>query len=147
MTPPPPKRATTVRITPGQPIIIKSNRFARYRKREKGERNKTEAAYEAHLEQLKKAGEIQGYMFEPIKLRLADNTYYIPDFLVFAADGVVELHDTKGSTKKTMTDGSKVSAPWTEEDAKIKMKVIAEMYPFRVFVVWKNGAVWEKKEY
>ena len=41
-----------------------------------GQMNKTEAAYAAHLELLKRAGEISDYAFEKYKLRLADNTFY-----------------------------------------------------------------------
>ena len=120
------------------------NRFAKFKRRAPGERNKVEAAYEQHLEALKRAGEIDGYRFEGIKLKLADNTFYTPDFLVFAGDGVVELHDTKGTTKKQRADGSKVAAPWIEEDAKLKLKLVAELYPFRVMAVFKTADGWSK---
>lgn len=120
------------------------NRFAKFKRRALGERNKTEAAYEQYLEALKRAGEIDGYRFEGIKLKLADNTFYTPDFLVFAGDGVVELHDTKGTTKKQRADGSKVAAPWIEEDAKLKLKLVAELYPFRVMAVFKTADGWSK---
>lgn len=119
------------------------NRFAKFKRRAPGERNKLEAAYERHLETLERAGIIEGFKFEGIKLRLADNTFYTPDFLVFAEDGVVELHDTKGTTKKKRSDGSKVAGPWIEEDAKIKLKVVAELYPFRVMAVFKTSDGWE----
>jgi len=125
----------------------KHNRFAKYKRRAPGERNKTEAAYEAHLELLKQAGEIDGYEFEGIKLKLADNTWFICDFIIYAGDGVVELHDVKGTTKKTLTSGKKVHAPWIEEDANMKMKIVAERYPFRVFAVFKTPDGWQRKEY
>lgn len=121
------------------------NRFAKHKRRAPGERNKLEAAYEAHLEMLHRAGEIDGYKFEGIKLRLADNTFFTPDFLVFASDGVVELHDTKGTTTKKRADGSKDKAPWIEEDAKIKLKVVAELFPFRVFAIFKTAEGWQKQ--
>jgi hypothetical protein len=120
------------------------NRFAKYKRRSPGERNKTEAAYEAYLELAKKAGAIRDYKFEGIKLKLASNTFYTPDFIVFAADDVVELHDTKGTTKKKKADGTKVQAPWIEEDARLKLKLVAELYPFRVFAVFKTFDGWEK---
>ncbi len=47
-----------------------------------GQMNKTESAYCQHLELRKRAGEIVWYRFEGIKLRLADNTFYTPDFAV-----------------------------------------------------------------
>ena len=123
------------------------NRFAKHERRKPGERNKTEAAYEAHLALLLKAGEICGFGFETIKIKLADNTWFHPDFLVQAADGVMELHDTKGAKKKHKADGSAYSAPWIEEDAKIKLKVVAELFPFRVFAVFKTKDGWIKQQF
>lgn len=81
-----------------------------------GAMNKTEAAYDAHLALLQHAGEILWRRFEGLKLRLADNTFYTPDFAVMAADGVMEMHEVKGF--------------WTD-DARVKIKVAAEQYPFR----------------
>src|SRR5258705_9214761 len=73
-----------------------------------GTMNKTERSYAGRLDQLKYAGKILWYGFEAIKLRLADNTFYTPDFAVMAADGVIELHEVKGF--------------WTD-DARVKIKV------------------------
>ncbi|HGM6611867.1 DUF1064 domain-containing protein [Stenotrophomonas maltophilia] len=87
-----------------------------------GEMNKTEAAYAERLRALQAAGEILWHRFEGLKLRLADNTFLTVDFAVMRADGQLEMHDVKGS-KAIYTD-----------DAKVKMKVAAQMYPF-VFVV------------
>lgn len=122
---------------------MKYNRFARHQRRAPGERNKTEAAYEEHLTLLQRAGEIDGFKFEGVKLKLADNTFFTPDFIVFAKDGVVELHDTKGTTKKLRASGIKEAVPWIEEDAKLKLKLVAELYPFRVFAVFKTSEGWQ----
>ena len=86
--------------------------------------NKTEAAYGQHLELLKQAGEVHWYGFEAVKLRLADNTFYTPDFAVVAADGVLEMHEVKG---------------FWEDDARVKIKVAADKFPFR-FVAMKAEA-------
>lgn len=126
---------------------MKFNRFAKHKRRAPGERNKTEAAYEAHLELLYKAEQIDGYKFEGIKLKLADNTHFTPDFIVYAEDGVVELHDTKGTTKKTRANGTKEAVPWIEEDAKLKLKIVAEQFPFRVFAVFKTADGWTKQQF
>ena len=125
----------------------KFNRFAKHARRKAGEMNKTEAAYDSYLGLLLRAGEIDGYKFEGIKLKLADNCFFTPDFLVMAKDGVLELHDTKGTTKKLRTSGEKESVPWIEEDAKIKLKLVAELYPFRVFAVYKTKDGWQKMEF
>lgn len=126
---------------------MSNNRFAKFERRKPGQRNKLEAAYEAHLGLLQKAGEIHGFMFEGMKLRMADNTFFTADFVVFASDWVIELHDTKGTTTKTLKDGAKVKGPWVEGDALVKLKVVAELFPFRVFSVYKVGNTWEKKQY
>ena len=81
-----------------------------------GQMNKAEQAYAAHLELLKAAGEVLWYRFEGLKLRLADNTFYTPDFAVLAADMVMECHEVKG---------------FWQDDARVKIKVAAELYPFR----------------
>jgi len=128
-------------------LPAKFNRFAKHKRRAPGERNKVEAAYEAHLDLLHRAGEIDGFKFEGIKLKLADNTHFTPDFIVYAQDGVVELHDTKGTTKKLRAGGIKEAAPWIEEDAKLKLKIVAEQFPFRVFAVFKTSEGWQKQQF
>lgn len=105
-----------------------------------GEMNRTEAAYRDHLEDEKRAGRIIWYWFEHIKLKIADNACgYTPDFMVMRADGVIELHEVKGSLRIF------------QEDAKVKAKVCADMYPFPVKVVWprkkKDGGGWEEMQY
>ncbi|MCZ8579466.1 DUF1064 domain-containing protein [Escherichia albertii] len=101
-----------------------------------GQMNKTESAYCQHLEQRKRAGEIAWYRFEGIKLRLADNTFYTPDFAVMLATGEMELHEVKGF--------------WTE-DARVKTKVAADQYPFRIIAVTpktkKAGGGWKVEEF
>jgi hypothetical protein len=93
--------------------------FAAARRRKPGEMNKTEAAYCAHLEAELAAGRVAWFAFEGIKLRLADRSFLTMDFAVLPVDGgILELHDTKGSEHMI------------SEDAKVKMAVAAEHYPF-----------------
>jgi len=101
-----------------------------------GVMNKTEAAYAEYLKSLAMAGEVVWWRFEGIKLRLADNTFYTPDFDVMKADGMMEIHEVKG---------------YWEDDARVKIKVAAEQYPF-VFlaikaVAKKNGGGWVREEF
>lgn len=97
-----------------------------------GQMNKTEAAYAELLEQLKVASRIQWYRFEGLKLRLADKTFYTPDFAVMRDDGVMECHEVKG---------------FWQDDARVKIKIAAEMYPFRFMAAKprakKHGGGWE----
>jgi len=96
-----------------------------------GERNKTEQAYENFLQQQLTLGMVVWFKFEGVKLRLADNTFYTPDFAVMRANGQMELHEVKG---------------YMQEDANVKIKVAAEMYPFRFVIVRsrpkKDGGGW-----
>ncbi|MFZ6696811.1 DUF1064 domain-containing protein [Stenotrophomonas acidaminiphila] len=98
--------------------------------------NQTEAAYAERLRALQHAGEILWHRFEGIKLRLADNTFYTPDFAVLAADGVMELHEVKG---------------FWQDDARAKIKIAADQYPFRFIAVRvrpkKDGGGWAVEEF
>jgi hypothetical protein len=87
-----------------------------------GKRNKTEVEYEAFLKQRQMAGEIVWYAFEGVKLRLADKTFYTPDFAVMRSDGLIEMHEVKG---------------YWMDDARVKIKVAAEQFPFR-FLAFKK---------
>lgn len=97
-----------------------------------GEMNKTEARYSADLTQRQFAGHVLWFKFEGIKLRLADSCFYTPDFAVLAEDGVLEFHEVKGCKRLFM------------DDAKAKIKVAAELYPARFFVIYPVDTGWEK---
>lgn len=100
-----------------------------------GEMNKTEAEYAKVLEARKFSEDVLWYKFEGVTLRLADNTRYTPDFAVMLANGEMELHEVKGA-KAIFQD-----------DAKVKVKVAAALFPFRFIVVYpipkKHGGGWE----
>lgn len=97
-----------------------------------GERNKTEALYETMLEAMRVAGDVLWYRFEGVKLRLADNTFYTPDFAVMLSSGVMEMHEVKG---------------FWQDDARVKIKVAADLYPFRFIAAIpqkkKDGGGWQ----
>ena len=93
--------------------------------------NKLEREYAGVLALRRAAGEIADFWFEGIKLKLADRTYYTPDFLVQLSAGALELHETKGH--------------W-EDDARVKVKMAAALFPFRIFAVKKQGGSWCEEE-
>ncbi len=101
-----------------------------------GALNKTEQAYEALLNAWLQAGLIAWFKFEGVKLRLADNTFYTPDFAVMLANGQMEMHEVKG---------------YWQDDARAKIKIAADMYPFRFLAVRpkakKDGGGWDKEEF
>lgn len=100
-----------------------------------GEMNKTEKRYSEMLETARQRGDILFWKFEAIKLRLADNTFYNPDFLVIDKSGLVEIHEIKGS-KFIIQD-----------DAKVKIKVAAELFPFVFKMIILNSKQMEIIEY
>ena len=93
----------------------------------RGVPNKTEYRYISHLESLKLGGFILDYVFEPISLKLAFQTRYTPDFMV-VFDDRIELHEIKGH--------------W-EDDARVKWKVAAKMFPWFRFV----AVTWKQKQW
>lgn len=101
-----------------------------------GAMNKTEQAYALMLDTLVHSQEIAWYKFEGVKLRLADNTFYTPDFVVMAANGLIEMHEIKGY--------------WLD-DARAKIKIAADMYPFRFLALKakakKDGGGWAREEF
>ena len=101
-----------------------------------GVMDKTEARYATHLEYRKRMGDISSYCFEAVKLRLADNTFYSPDFFVMLADGQLEAHEVKG---------------FWQDDARVKIKIAADMYPFRFIAIQKaskkQGGGWITEEF
>lgn len=106
--------------------------IARGRTRGRSKRmNKTETAYAQHLQLLQHAGEITWFAFEALKLRLADATFYEIDFVVLVRSGELEIHEVKGH--------------W-EDDARVKIKVAAQLFPFRFIAVKKDGQNWITEE-
>lgn len=101
-----------------------------------GAMNKTEAAYAQHLGLLQAAGEVAWFKFEGLKFRLADNTFYTPDFAVMRADGALEAHEVKGH--------------W-QDDARVKIKVASDLYPIRFVAVKaqakKDGGGWDQEDF
>jgi hypothetical protein len=84
-----------------------------------GAMNRTEERYAGHLEKLKRIGDIVDYGFETYKLRLADNTFYTPDFHVIESDLTLSFREVKG---------------FWRDDARVKIKVAASRFPQHKFV-------------
>lgn len=107
-------------------------------RRKLGEMNGLEKAFSSVLDERLAAGGIIRWDFEPIALRIAwphdgiRGSSYTPDFMVILSDGEVVFYETKG---------------YWRDDAKVKLKVASERYPFRFFVVTKKGGKWIEEEY
>lgn len=97
-----------------------------------GQQNATETAYSRLLQERKDQGEILDFWFEGIKLKLATKTFYSPDFLVLGSDGTLECHEVKGF--------------WMD-DARVKIKVAAEKFPFRFVAAQLKKREWTFEEF
>ena len=91
--------------------------------------NGTEKDYSRHLDMLQRAGSIISWGFEQLKLRLANNTFYTPDFLVVCHNRIL-MDEVKG---------------FWRDDARVKIKVAASAYPWMSFraVTMKRPGVFE----
>lgn len=100
-----------------------------------GAMNKTEQAYADYLSQLQAVGGILWHKFEGMKFRLADNTFFSPDFAVMLPNGEIHIKEVKG---------------YMMDDANVKIKVAAAQFPFRFFIVRtkakKDGGGWVETE-
>jgi hypothetical protein len=99
-----------------KPTIAKAN----------GYDSKLECDFAAQLAKAQWQRLIERWWHQPIGLRLATRCFYYPDFLVMPCNGPLTLVETKGK--------------WYRDEAKVKSKVAAEMYPcFRWLLVLREG--------
>lgn len=90
--------------------------------------NRWEREYAQRLRELQMAGEVLWFAYEKVKLKLADGTHYTPDFLVVTKAMRIEFREVKG---------------FLRDDAAVKFKVAAELFPhFRFVMVTKDGGAW-----
>jgi hypothetical protein len=98
--------------------------------------NKTEAAYSQVLADAQSLGDVAWWKFEGLKFRLADSTFYTPDFAVMLSDMTLECHEVNGF--------------WTD-DARVKIKVAASLYPIKFKAVRarakREGGGWAVEEF
>lgn len=102
--------------------------------------NQTEQAYAHLLDVRKTMGEVHAYGFETIRFRLAGLCFYTPDFFVVLPDGSIEIHEVKGT--RSGKRGNQ------QEDARVKIKVAAVMYPwFRFMIMAHYDGQWHREEF
>jgi hypothetical protein len=97
-----------------------------------GVMNKLETKFSLHLEQLKADGDILWWSYEAIKLRLAKDLTYTPDFFVMTRDLELQVWEVKGHWLATSRN---------------KVRMSADKFPFRFFgVMWKDKQ-WKVEEF
>lgn len=100
--------------TPGATVTVKATPSKLALHGDRG-MNRWERQYAERLEGDRLNGTILSWTYQPLKLRLADLTFYTPDFMVILQDGTLEMHEVKG---------------FMRDDAAVKIKVAAELFPF-----------------
>lgn len=94
--------------------------------------SKLERDYARRLDSLRHGGLVRDWMYHPMRLRLADGTYYTPDFMVVMPSGLVELHETKG---------------FMREAARVRLNVAADKFRcFSFRLVRREGWSWNITE-
>lgn len=101
-------------------------------RRKPGEMNGLESRYAKYLEEQRLLGTVLWYEFDCVKLRLADKTFYTPDFLVLMSDLTLEVHEVKGH--------------W-EDDARVKVKVAADKFPLKFKATQFKNRQWVFEEF
>jgi len=119
-------------VTPNPAWAMPGLRMARPGQTKKsGVMNKLEEAYSWVLEADRRAGLLTWYAYEAITLKLADGVRYTPDFAVLTIGPRLEFHEVKG---------------YMREDARIKLRVAASMFPFRFLLARRASAGWVIEE-
>jgi hypothetical protein len=116
----------------------KWSKFNRARaRRAPGEATKPEKLYAARLEALVRLGEIAGWLWKPIRIRLARASFYEPDFMVVERDLEVTFDEIKGPRGWALDD-----------EGRTKWKAAGETLPMFRFrgAVLRAGA-WEFEDY
>ena len=87
--------------------------------------NGTEREYATSvLEPRRKAGISAAWWYQGLTLKLATDCRYTPDFVEQLADGTLDVIEVKGHWR---------------DDAKVKLRVAAQLYPFRFRAVKKQS--------
>lgn len=77
------------------------------------------------------ADEISGYYYERFRFEIGHRCLYIPDFVILHSNGTFGAEEVKG---------------FMRDDANVKIKVAARMYPQIVFTLWtKKDGDWTCK--
>lgn len=100
---------------------------------ERGYRSKTEASFAQWLDIQKMAGQIGGWQYEEVRLRLAAGKTYVPDFLVLCV-GFVGNFSHFAEVK-----GRKGAGFYSRDLGKLKIAMAARLFPWWDFRVYWPG--------
>jgi hypothetical protein len=89
--------------------------------------NGLEQRFAVFLQERKLAGEIEEWRFEAVKFRIGEKCFYTADFMVVESEQIT-FYETKG---------------FWEDDARVKIKAVAALFPWFRFV----GVKFERGEW
>lgn len=99
-----------------------------------GDLNNTEKSFAAYLQERQSAGAILWWKAHPFNVRLAEKTFYRPDFLCLMADMSLVIFEVKGS--------------YTSEKGRMKVKLCAEALPvFKIIKASRKNGAWQFEEF
>lgn len=106
-----------------------------------GALNTVEEAWARRLKRLELAGEVLWWRAKPGSLRLAHQSFYLPDFVVVLADMTIRYDEVKGTGSWQLDD-----------EGRTKWKVAGELWPMFVFQGAsarrkKDGGGWDVEVY
>jgi hypothetical protein len=136
-----PEQLAAHQVRQPKPAPAKNDPMARFHalgRLPKDQMNKTERAYSVLLDEEKRQGLVIDWKFHPMRVRLADNTFYEVDFLVLHADMKLAIHETKGG--------------FVTQHGQMKIKLCAEVLPYFRMVkatklTAKQGGGWTREEF
>lgn len=97
--------------------------------------NKTESRFADMLDRMKAEGSIKDWTFEAEKFRLADKTWFLPDFRLLCLDGGTLFVEVKARDRN-----GKVL--W-KDDAAVKCKTVAEIHPYPFYLASYGSEGWD----
>jgi hypothetical protein len=101
----------------------------------RGVMNKSETLFSEDLDCMQTRREIWEWAFEPEKFRMADRTWWKPDFRVTLLSGQNLFVEVKVARK----DGSIL---WTDDGA-VKAKTVPEIHPYAFFLAIRHHRHWK----
>ena len=94
-------------------------------------RNRWEKQYAEYLEIRRRAGEIDCWEYESVRVKVGNGAWFKPDFIVRTLDGQIQFHETKG---------------FAREAAMVRIRAAALRFPyFQFFIVKKDKGSWVEK--
>lgn len=108
--------------------------------RKAGEQSKHERAYEDHLRS-RLLHDVLWFAYEGVNLKLADGSYYKPDFCVMLADGTICMDEVKPGSINAKGELRTVIG----DVSALKLKLADERFPFcfRLISVVKGRQDWQ----